>query len=276
MWTRKELKQKGKAAFLANYWKTVLVSLIVVILLAGTGGAGGRAGGTYKPSDEDVQFETQIPGVSGVASIPQQIESAKDALNEAASAAGAGIVAGIIGIIVLAVSLIAICVDIFLLNPLSVGATRFFVKNLNTKAQIRELGFCFDSGYRYVVKTMFFKDLYNFLWYLLLIIPGIVKAYEYRMIPYILSEHPDMPTQEVFRKSKEMMSGQKWNTFVLDLSFIGWEIVSLITSGIVGIFYVNPYRHMTSAALYERLEYGNGTGSASAYGTADTAYTQNF
>ena len=52
------------------------------------------------------------------------------------------------------------------------------------------------------------------------------------------------------------MRGQKWKAFVLDLSFLGWGILSLLTLGIVGIFYVNPYRNMTNAALYERLRYG--------------------
>jgi uncharacterized membrane protein len=44
---------------------------------------------------------------------------------------------------------------------------------------------------------------------------------------------------------------------VLDLSFIGWEILSAMTLGILGIFYVNPYVNMTNAALYDSLRYGN-------------------
>ena len=53
------------------------------------------------------------------------------------------------------------------------------------------------------------------------------------------------------------MQGQKWKAFVLDLSFIGWEILSLFTARILGLLFVSPYRNMTNAALYERLEYGN-------------------
>ncbi len=77
------------------------------------------------------------------------------------------------------------------------------------------------------------------------------------MMPYILAAHPDMPTKEVFARSKEMMRGNKWRAFVLDLSFIGWELLSALTLGILHIFYVGPYRNMTNAALYEALEYGN-------------------
>ena len=65
------------------------------------------------------------------------------------------------------------------------------------------------------------------------IVPGIVKYYEYLMVPYILAENPNMNQKEVFQISKRMMMGQKWNTFVLDCSFIGWRILEGITLGIV-------------------------------------------
>ena len=94
-------------------------------------------------------------------------------------------------------------------------------------------------------------------WSLLFIIPGIVKAYEYRMIPYLLAENPEMSKEEAFAISKQMMSGQKWRTFVLDLSFFGWILLSGFTCGILAIFYVNPYVFSTQSALYERLRYGN-------------------
>ena len=91
---------------------------------------------------------------------------------------------------------------------------------------------------------------------LLCIIPGIVKGYEYRMIPYLLADHPEMTKDEAFAASKEMMMGQKWNAFVLDLSFIGWDILSSMTFGILDIFYVMPYKMSTNAALYEAIKYG--------------------
>ena len=82
--------------------------------------------------------------------------------------------------------------------------------------------------------------------------PGIVKSYEYRMVPYILAENPGMNRSEAFAISKQMMNGQKWDVFVLDLSFIGWHLLSGITLGIVGIFWVNPYVQATNAELYTR------------------------
>ena len=73
------------------------------------------------------------------------------------------------------------------------------------------------------------------------------------MVPYLLAEYPDMSRQEAFARSKEMMYGQKWRAFVLDLSFLGWNILSGITFGIVGLFYGRPYQDATDAELYDVL-----------------------
>ena len=114
--------------------------------------------------------------------------------------------------------------------------------------------FIYKSGQlKNTIFTMFMKGLFQFLWSLLFVIPGIIKAYEYRMIPYILSENPEISRERVFEISKKMMMGNKWNTFVLDLSFLGWEILSGLTIGILGIFYVNPYVQSTNAELYAYL-----------------------
>ena len=101
--------------------------------------------------------------------------------------------------------------------------------------------------------TMLLRTVFTALWTLLLIIPGIIKSYEYRMIPYILAENPDLEWREVFSISRRMMDGEKWNAFILDLSFLGWAFLSAITLGLVGIFYVNPYKGLTDAALYMAL-----------------------
>lgn len=74
--------------------------------------------------------------------------------------------------------------------------------------------------------------------------------YEYRMIPYILAENPKIKRKEAFKLSKEMMKHNKWKAFLLDLSFIGWEIASIFTFGMVNILYANPYRAATSTELY--------------------------
>ena len=100
---------------------------------------------------------------------------------------------------------------------------------------------------------MFHYDLRVFLWSLLFIIPGFYKEYQYRLVPYILAEQPDMNYKEALQKSAALMNGHKWKAFVLDLSFIPWHIFGLITCGMGTIFYVTPYHSLTQAALYRKL-----------------------
>lgn len=162
----------------------------------------------------------------------------------------------IVGMIVLIAIAIGLLIDAFLLNPLEVGCARFFYKNLSEPANVSNVAYGFDHSYKNGVRVMFYRDLYLILWSMLFVIPGIIKAYEYKMIPYLLAENPDMSKEEAFAESKRMMDGQKWNAFVLDLSFIGWDILSGFTAGLLSIFFVTPYKRSAQAALYDALRYG--------------------
>ena len=95
-----------------------------------------------------------------------------------------------------------------------------------------------------------FRDLFILLWTLLLIVPGIIKSYSYRLVPYILSENPHMDRKRALELSQQMMDGHKMEAFVLELSFFGWFLLSALTCGLVGIFYVNPYLDATFAEFY--------------------------
>ena len=74
------------------------------------------------------------------------------------------------------------------------------------------------------------------------------------MIPYILAENPKIQRKKAFKLSKEMMKGNKLKTFILDLSFLGWELLSIFTFGLLNIFYINPYKVATTVELYEVLK----------------------
>ena len=261
MWNRKDLKAKGRAGLNRNYWKTVLISFLVAILAAGGGGGSSAGIGSSMSStvSQQVQDGNGTPHVEerpGAGSADLLPGGPKESFPIGAAVA----IAGIVTVVILVALAIAFALSAFIGNPVEVGGKRFFVTNLNRKAEIGELGFAFDHNYMNIVKTMFMRDIYTLLWGLLFIIPGIVKSYEYRMIPYLLTEHPDLTKEEAFARSRAMMSGQKWKAFVLDLSFIGWEILSAMTLGILHVFYVKPYRDMTDAALYEALAYGTGAG----------------
>ena len=99
------------------------------------------------------------------------------------------------------------------------------------------------------IKAQFFMVLFILLWYLLLIIPGIIKTYAYSMTFYILAENKGMPVLEAITLSKKMMDGHKMDLFRLFLSFIGWFILVLITFGIAGIW-VYPYFYATITNFY--------------------------
>lgn len=256
MWTRKELKERAKEALKRNYWKIVLVSLIGMLIGGGLGSSGISGGGSdihdmasdnvkehfTEHENDDVDWE----GAEAVLDDIQMDIRPQDIVAVAFTV----IVVLIVAAIVLA---IGIALDVLLLNPVQVGINRFMVKSLDDTARIAEVGYTFDHNYKNGVKVMFFKDLYVVLWSLLFVIPGIYKAYQYRMVPYILGENPDMTYQEVLQRSKDMMDGQKWDAFVLDLSFILWHMLGGITCGLAEIFYVAPYVNLTDAALYSRL-----------------------
>lgn len=94
--------------------------------------------------------------------------------------------------------------------------------------------------------------LYVFLWSMLFIIPGIVAAYKYAMAPFILQENRGMRASEAITESKQLMDGSKGELFVLDLSFIGWSLLNILTLGI-GSLWLNPYMNAARAAFYRTL-----------------------
>ena len=264
MWTRKELKQRGLQTFHLNYWKTVLIALIAAMIGGSMGGMAASGSGSNLVAGTSYTAQQNGDGaeVYEDEELPDDAEDISESIPEnlPVNVPRAGLILLMVTvflIVFLAVFAVVLLISAFLLNPLEIGTKKFFIANLHMPAEVKEIAFGYDHCYKNIVKVMFFRDLYRFLWFLLFIIPGIVKSYEYRMIPYLLAEHPDMPLKEAFAQSRALMNGQKWKTFVLDLSFLGWEILSMLTLGLVGTFYVNPYRQMTNAALYEALTYRN-------------------
>ncbi len=211
---RIDLKEKAKVAFKANYSSSVIAALVLTVLTAAL--VGTNVNVDLNNADADVS----------------------------ATIAGAGSV----------IALVFSLINVFVFNPLKVGGYLFFKKNSQEKADLNELIYAFKNNYANSLVTTLLTDVFTFLWTLLFIIPGIVKSYSYAMVPFLIADNPDLQPMEVIKKSKQMMDGYKWQAFVLDLSFLGWEILSLLTVGILGLFYVNPYYYQTKAGLYEFLK----------------------
>lgn len=220
MWTIREMKERGKAAFKANYWPCVLVALLMGLFTA-------TATATYK-TDSSTEFQYAVQ--SG---------------DKAAIAALLGAVVFVAGI--------GLLIKIFLVNPIKLGGVHFFTENTEAgpvpfstvKAGFR------NYGHNFVVLLL--RDVFLTLWFLLLIVPGLIKAYSYRMVPYILAEHPELSATEVITRSREMMNGHKWQAFKLDLSFLGWILLGALTMGLVNVFWTAPYMESAQAALYLKL-----------------------
>lgn len=246
MWHIHDIKKTAKTKMYASYWKSVLTALILALV------TGGFAAGSS--ASASTRIETQIG--NGAASYEWY---GRDLMtgpfwNFHLPFAQTWILYLVLGILLLFV-LSGLALSIFLLNPLESGCQRFFIVNhVETgRTKLGEIFHGFSSQYLNVVKTMFLRDLYLFLWTLLFVIPGIVKSYSYRLVPYILAEEPGMNSKEAFRLSRAMMDGNKWHAFLLDLSFIGWNILNVFTLGILGIFYVSPYRATANAEMYIAL-----------------------
>lgn len=98
----------------------------------------------------------------------------------------------------------------------------------------------------------FLRGLYTFLWSLLFIIPGIVKSYSYAMTPFIMADYPQLSASEAIDRSKEMMDGHKGDLFLLDLSFIGWDLLAALTMN-VGHLALNPWKNAAHAVFYRKI-----------------------
>lgn len=286
MWKRKELKANARQVVKKNYWTALVVCFLLALF---TGEFGTSIIGIWQADDsmdpnyvihnENMIMDEQVnkEKVQEVKEKTSSIDKIKENLNEIELKVWDLITANLnsatksqkyifkiwdavesfsINQIVLGISFsfiasISLIFTIIIANPLTVAGKRYFLKarqESNTKIGI--LGEIFKKGnWINVGITMFLKNIYNLLWYLT-IIGGIIKTYEYRMIPYILAENPKIKRKEAFQRSKKMMQGNKWKTFMLDVSFIGWSFVSIFTFGLLNILYVNLYKAATTAELY--------------------------
>ena len=161
-------------------------------------------------------------------------------------------ICGVAGATTLAAGLVAI----FAIAPLEVGLINSFLAfdRDPSKTDIIESMFRkgFSQGYLHNVLGMFLMELFVCLWTLLLIIPGIIKALAYSMTPFILVENPELSAYDAIKLSEKMMTGHKWDLFILYLSFIGWFILACFTFGI-GFLWLTPYVEMSVCEFYEDL-----------------------
>jgi len=219
MWERKELKKRAKAVLKTNYAKAFLVSIVIALVGAGGGGGGGSSASNNNPRYSIVSNDSFYSDFTLL-------------------------------ILAIGVVLLVAALRIFLGYPLEVGGRKYFVRS----AQYMDNKKCFRysfyrQNYKGIILTMLLKDVQNILWFLLLIIPGIVKGFAYSMVPYILADNPNIGCKKAIALSNKMTDGHKFNMFVLGLSFIGWYLLGTLAL-MVGVLFVLPYQNATYAELY--------------------------
>jgi len=146
---------------------------------------------------------------------------------------------------------IMIALWFFISNMLQVGQSRFFMEaSYYDKIAARRV-LLLVTVKRWVkgCSVMAVTAIYQWLW-TLTVVGGAIKVHSYRMVPYIVAENPDITPKEAITLSRKMMDGYKWESFKLDMSFLGWNVLGLASLGVLGIFYVNPYQTATMTQFY--------------------------
>lgn len=275
MWNRKELKEKAKNVIKNNYWTAVIVCFILMMF---TGEFGSVTVGTRENGESldpnyvenristffnEEERENLIRQRYQLNNIPEQaINAIRANLNNITKSEKYifkiwdaiklfYLEKPQIGIALCVGAIIACAFIIFISEPLTVGGKKYFLKaRENKETRISTILDVYkNKNWFHIAGIMFLKNLYNLLWFLT-IIGGFIKTYEYRMIPYILAQNPKVSKKEAFDLSKQMMKGNKWKAFVLDMSFFLWNLLSVLTFGLLGILYVNPYNLATNTELY--------------------------
>ena len=222
---RKNLKQAGKNLFNKHYWHSVLIAFLMLL---------GQGGG--------LSFSTSSSNSSSLEGF--DLSAAEEFVFSAPVITALSTGAAVLAIL-----------SIFVFSSLRCGGIRYFLKS--RKNQPVDLGEVIqnfkDKTFLHVALVTFLKNLFITLWMFLFIIPGIIKCFEYWAIDYILAVRPDIDRKEAHRLSKILMDGNKIDLFVLSLSFIGWNILSAFTFGLLHIFYVNPYMQATYVEFFSDI-----------------------
>lgn len=244
MWSRSEVKKYAKDFLKQHYWKTFIVVLIGTVLANGYD--------LFSSSNGVFDLRINIQYILG-----QQIEAPikgneyfqifGSIMNQFKPYAFFGL--GIITLSSVVISIVVILTG----NILNVGIKKFFIDGFENDVNINKLFFGFNiNDYLPIIKVQLLSTLYIILWSLLFIIPGIVKAYQYRFVPYILAEDTSLGVYDVLKKSKAITNGQKAEMLILDLSFFPYYLLNLFTFGLSSYF-VEPYIQASYTHLYKIL-----------------------
>ncbi len=227
----------AKNALSGRWWLAIVAGLIASLLGAG---ASGSQGIKLDINDSDFNINLNLTG--------QQASSSGGVLNEQL----AGFLAA--GIVVIVLVALALAVVQFILGSIvGVGYAKFNLDLVDRQKEPKiSTLFGFFKYWKTIIPAGLLQALYVFLWSLLFVIPGIIASYSYAMTSYILAEYPGLSASEALEQSKEMMYGHRWRLFCLHFSFIGWELLCILTLG-VGNLWLAPYKKAAETAFYREV-----------------------
>ena len=222
----KALRAKAWNALRGKYWMAFAVVLVLGILVS--------------VGSNLVTFSQNL---TEIVAMVDPSEMGETEMLGAAVISGVAAVFGIVGFII----------SIFIGHAATVGISHYFIKNTDSKPTFTDAFFGFKAGYFRNVGTLFLVNIKTALWMLLLVVPGIIKIFEYAIIPYILADDASVSSKDAFKIARVMMKGNKWRLFKLYFSFIGWGALCALTLGI-GTIFLTPYVNAAVAEFYVELK----------------------
>jgi uncharacterized membrane protein len=236
-------RENARNALRGKWGLAVVAGLIASFLGASSNGGGGFSFDLSGFNNEDFEAGTVIPPLGEIDGIEDIFSSIEPA------------VWGIIGTVLIVGLTIGLVLGLafFVLGSIvGVGYAKFNLNLVDAEnAEINDL-FKYFKFWKTTVLANLLRSLYIFLWSLLCGIPGIIASFAYAMVPYIMAENPEMSASEACAKSKEMMKGYKFDLFTLELSFIGWSLLCVLTCGI-GFIVLTPYMEAAVADFYREI-----------------------
>ena len=226
MLTSKELRVKAWNSLKGKYWRAFLV-ILVLGLLASIG----------------TSLETCSQNLTDMLNLvdPSEMDETME------------LGAAVVGTIATVMAVVGMAISLFVGNAADVGLAHYFILNTDSKPSFADAFYGFKVKYLRNIGTLLLVGIKLALWSLLLVVPGIIKSFEYAIIPYILADDPEISSKEAFRKAKEMMMGNKWRLFKLNLSFFGWFVLCVVTCGL-GTPFLLPYVSAANAEFYAELK----------------------
>ncbi|SHK14480.1 DUF975 family protein [Hespellia stercorisuis] len=270
MWTRRGVKSRAKSSVKSNYLRMIAVCFVVAVLA-----------GAYSSSTQILRTNTETPQDPGITKYVEETIQKKTGVgvkNVLVVSTAETLINRYLGsfsllaisaeavddymehnftltfIVLLFGMVISVFYWLFVKNILLIGEKRFLMETrIYHESRINRIFYLYRSK---VVKNpawiMFCKAWFQF-WWSLTIVGGIIKHYEYYMIPFIVAENPTVDRKTAFAMSKKMMRGNKWRMFVLQISFFWWHLLGLFTFGLLDIFFLNAYTSAAEVEVYMEL-----------------------